>query len=158
MQIEIDQADPQSLALKRSRQIRRDHRGAHPALRGQDGDHRPVGLRLQIDRLGAHRHLNFVFVRVEHELARAGPHRAQDEIRVLALTDDDHDAASGGDVVDEAKVVRSLRRHRDQHDAGIDPPKLVGHLLGSHRRAHDLGHALQGPAQVRLDLRVSSDD
>ena len=154
MEIEIDQADAQRPALHRAGQVGGDGGRPHAPLGAEDGDHLTELAGAEGDLgVSADRQPQLLVVALQHELARAGPHRTEDQLGILALRDDDDDPARGGDVVNETEPLRRVRFDRDDGGAGVDAPVLVRDLLGGRLGADDVGHVLEREAQIGL-LRV----
>ena len=151
MQVEVDEHDAQAAPLHRPRQVDRDRRGSDAALGAEDGDDLPdVAARDGHLGVGAHRQAQLLVIALEHELARAGAHRAQDQLGILRRRDDDDDAARGRDVVDQAEAVGRVGPHGDDRGARIQIPILVGDQLGGRLGADDVGDVLERQPDVGL--------
>ena len=85
-----------------------------------------------------HRQAQLLVVALEHELARAGAHRTQDQLGILGRRDDDDHAAAGGDVVDQAETIGRVGPDRDDRRARIQVPVFVGDQLGRGLRTDDV--------------------
>ena len=66
-----------------------------------------------------HRQPQLLVIALEHELARARAHRAQDQLRIFGRRDDDDHAAGRRDVVDQAEAVGRVGPHRDDGGARV---------------------------------------